>query len=87
VRLADVTKDARGTVGTLRVTTMLTIKGSESPITMTVPLEGTMTALGQGAKLLELTLSGPMKAELTPELRTQGLTVGGQGELKMRMTQ
>ena len=85
VRLAGVTKDARGAVGTLRVTTMLTIKGSESPITMTVPLEGTITALGRGAKVLELNLSGPMKAELAPELRAQGLTMGGQGELKMSM--
>ncbi|QSQ26551.1 hypothetical protein JY651_17155 [Pyxidicoccus parkwayensis] len=87
VRLAGVTKEARGAVGTLHVTTKLTIKGSESPITMTVPLEGTITALGRGAKLLELTLSGPMTAELEQELRTQGLTVGGQGELKMSVKQ
>ncbi|QSQ20430.1 hypothetical protein JY651_35010 [Pyxidicoccus parkwayensis] len=86
VKLADVTKDARGTVGTFRVTSTMTIKDPESPHVMTVPFEGTMTLLAEGVRMDDFSLAGPVKLTLKPELRKRGLTIEGDGSMKMSVS-
>lgn len=86
VRLSEVTRDARGTLGIFRITTTMTTKDPESPVVLTVPLEGQMTARAEGAELLEFTLAGPMRLAVTPKVRKQGLSVKGSGEMKMHVS-
>ncbi|MFP2925948.1 hypothetical protein ACLESO_12165 [Pyxidicoccus sp. 3LG] len=87
VRLAEVVQEARGPVGIFDVTTTFVIKASaESPFEMTIPLEGKMSLLADGAKLRDFSLSGPVKLVLTKELRAQGLKAEGEGAMKLLMT-
>lgn len=86
VRLAEVTRDARGSVGTFRVSTTLTIKDPENPIVMTFPMEGRMSLLADGVRALDFTLSGPVRVAVSEELRKQGVTVESEGDVNIHVS-
>lgn len=85
VRLAEATRDARGSVGTFRVTTTLTIKDPENPVVMTFPMEGTFSLLAEGGRGLDFTLSGPVRVAVSEELRKQGVTVEAEGDVNIHV--
>jgi hypothetical protein len=86
VRLSEITQDAQGLVGIFSVSTMMTIKQAGSPIVLTIPLEGRLSVLAEGARVLEFSLAGPVQVAMTEAMRKEGVTVKGEGEMKLRMT-
>jgi hypothetical protein len=86
IRLSEITQDAKGPVGIFSVSTTMTLEQADSPVVMTIPLEGKLSMLSEGARLLEFSLAGPAQVALLEEFRNQGVKVEGEGEMKLHLT-
>ncbi|WAM27371.1 hypothetical protein [Myxococcus sp. NMCA1] len=85
-RLVEVRQDPRGAVGIFDVAMTVSRQEINAPFLMTIPLQGQMSVLAEGIQLLELTLSGPVKVELTDDAVEQGFEARGEGAMRLRLT-
>ncbi|WP_164008591.1 hypothetical protein [Pyxidicoccus trucidator] len=86
VRLSEIVQDARGAVGIFSVSTTMTVQEKDSPVTVTIPLEGKMSLLAEGARMFGFSLAGPASVGLSKELRAAGISVAGEGGMKLTVT-
>ncbi|WP_141593322.1 hypothetical protein [Myxococcus sp. AB056] len=85
-RLVEVRQDPRGAVGIFDVAMTVLRQEINAPFLLTIPLQGQMSVLAEGIQLLELTLSGPVKVELTDDAVEQGFEARGEGAMRLRLT-
>ncbi|AEI62824.1 hypothetical protein [Corallococcus macrosporus] len=84
--LAEVRQEPRGAVGVFDVSMTVLRQEVNAPFLMTIPLQGKMSVLAEGIQLVELTLSGPVKVELTDDAVEAGFEARGEGAMRLRLT-